>query len=95
MPPVWRGGAEKALRQADHRKGSIARRALVDMKRNKGANTMEKLHQQLPTDHRHDGELDEETTNTRNGRRLYLQPRDPEWKAASPTTPRREEVFSC
>ena len=31
VPPVWRGGEEKALRQTNHRKSTMARRALVDM----------------------------------------------------------------
>ena len=58
VPPVWRGGAEKALEPAAYRrcggggrKGSTAnqpqkstmtRRALVDMEGNTGANTREK-----------------------------------------------------
>ena len=59
VPPVWRGGAEKALEpaayrrcggggqerfygQTNHRKGTMTRRALVDMEGNTGANTREK-----------------------------------------------------
>ena len=70
------GGSEKALRQNNHRKGTMARRAFVDLKENTGANTREKSYQKLPTGHRHGGGLDEATINTRNGRRHHLQPRE-------------------
>ena len=82
--PVWRGGAEKALkpaayrrcggggagkalRQTNHRKGTMAWRALVDMDGNTGANTREKPCEKPPAGHRQGGGLDEETTNTRDG----------------------------
>ena len=65
VPPVWRGGAEKALepvacrrcggggagkalRQTNHRKGTMARRALVDMEGNTDANRREKSCENLP-----------------------------------------------
>ena len=41
MPPVWRGGAGKALRQTNHKKGTMARRALVDMEGNTDADRRE------------------------------------------------------
>ena len=93
VPPVWRGGAEKALetvtyrrcggggktekalRQTNHRKGTMARRALVDMEGNTGTNTKKKSCEKPPAGHRHGGGLDEETTNTRDGRWKHLQPR--------------------
>ena len=75
MPPVWRGGARKALRQTNHRKGTMARRALVDMEGNTGANTREKSCEKPPAGHRHGGGLDEEKTNTRDGRWQHPQPR--------------------
>ena len=70
------GRAEKALRQTNHRKGTVARRALVDMEGNTGANTREKSSEKPPTDHPHGGGSDEETTNTRDGRWQHLQPRE-------------------
>ena len=76
IPPVWWGGAEKALRQTNHRKGTMARRALVDMEGNTGANTSEKSYEKPPAGHRHGGGLVEETTNTRDGRWQHLQPRE-------------------
>ena len=75
ISPVWRGEAGKALRQTNHRKGTMTRRALVDMEGNTGANTREKSCQNPPAGHRHGG-LDEETTNTRDGRWHHLQPRE-------------------
>ena len=75
VPPVWRAGAEKALRQTSHRKGTMARRALVDMKGNTGASAREKSCNKPPAGHRQGEGLDEETTNTRNGRWQHLQPR--------------------
>ena len=55
VPPVWRGAAEpaaycrcgggeagEARRQTNHRKRTMARRALVDMEGNTGANTRDK-----------------------------------------------------
>ena len=69
------GGSRKALRQTNHRKGTIARRALVDIGRDTSANTREKLCEKPPAGHRHDGGVDEETTNTRDGRWQHLQPR--------------------
>ena len=74
IPPVWRGGAGKALRQTNQRKGTTARRALVDMEGNTGANTREKSREKPPAGHRQGGGLDEETTNTRDGRWQHLQP---------------------
>ena len=79
VPPVWRGGAEKALepaayhrcggggagkalRHTNHRKGTMARRALVDMEGNTGANTREKSCEKPPAGHRQGGGIDEETT---------------------------------
>ena len=70
------GRAEKVLRQTNHRKGAMARRALVYMELNTGANTREKSCEKLPSGHRHSGGLDEETTNTRDGRWQHLQPRE-------------------
>ena len=75
MPPVWRGGAGNALRQTNHRRGTMARRALVYMEGNTGANTKEKSCQKSPAGHRQGGGLDEETTNTRDGRWQHLQRR--------------------
>ena len=69
-------GAGKARRQTNHRKGTMARRALVDMEGNTGANTREKSCEKPPAGHRHGGGLDEETTNTRDGRWPHLQPRE-------------------
>ena len=54
----------------------MARPALVDMEGNTGANTREKSCQKLPAAHRHGRGLDEETTNTRDGRWQHLQPRE-------------------
>ena len=68
MPPVWRGGAEKALEPAACRrcgeggekrlygkptteKGTMARRAPVDMEGNTGANTREKSCEKPPAGH--------------------------------------------
>ena len=68
MPPVWRGGAGKALRQTNDRKGAMARRALVDMEGNTKANKREKSCEKLPAGHRQGREFDEQTTNTRDGR---------------------------
>ena len=48
MPPVWRGGAEKALRQTHHSKGTMARRALVDMEGNTDANRGKSHAKNLP-----------------------------------------------
>ena len=76
VPPVWPGGKGKALRQTNHRKGTMARRALVDMEGNTGANTTEKSCEKPPAGHRHGGGLDEETTNTRDGTWHHLQPRE-------------------
>ena len=53
----------------------MARRALVDMEGNTGANTGEKSCEKPPAGHRQGGGLDEETTNTRDGRWQQLQPR--------------------
>ena len=53
----------------------MARRALVDMEGNTGANTREKSCEKSPAGHRHGGGLDEETTNIRDGRWQHLQPR--------------------
>ena len=53
----------------------MARRALVDIEGNTGANTRKKSYQKHPAGHRHDGGLDEETTNTRDERWHHLQPR--------------------
>ena len=46
------------------------------MKGSTGSNTREKSYQKPPAGHRHDGGLDEETTNNRNGRWHHLQPRE-------------------
>ena len=67
-------GAEKALRQTNHKIGTMARRARVDMEGNTGASTREKSYQSLPAGHWHGGRLDEETTNTWYGRWHHLQP---------------------
>ena len=81
------GRAEKALEPVacrrcggGGRKRSTAnqsqkRRALVDMEGNTGAKTREKSCEKPPTGHQHGGGLDEETTNTRDGRWQHLQPR--------------------
>ena len=61
------GGAGKAVRQTNHRKGTMPRRALVDMEGKTGASTREKSCKPPPAGHRQSGGLDEETTNTRNG----------------------------
>ena len=76
VPSVRRGGEGKALRQTNHRKGAMARRALVDMEGNTGANTRKKSCEKPPADHRHSRGLDEETTNTRDERWPHLQPRE-------------------
>ena len=92
VPPVWWGGAEKALEPAACRrcggrgqerlygkpttdKGTMARRSLVVVKGNTGANTREKSCEKPPVGHRQGGGLDEKTTNTRDGRWQHLQPR--------------------
>ena len=62
------GGAGKALRQTNHRKGTMARRAVVDMEGNTDANTRKKSCEKTPAGHRHGGRLDEETTKTQDGR---------------------------
>ena len=51
------GGAGKALRQTNHRKGTMARRVIVDMEGNTGANTRENSFQKPPAGHRHGGGL--------------------------------------
>ena len=76
VPPVWRGGAGKALRQTNHRKGTVARRALVDREGNTGANTRRKSCEKPPAGHRHSRGLDEEMAITRDGRWPHLQPRE-------------------
>ena len=91
VPPVWRGGAEKALEPAAYRRcggggqemlcgkpttGTMARRALVDMEETTGANTREKSCEKRPAGRWHGGGLDEETTNTRDGRWQHLQLRE-------------------
>ena len=43
IPLEWRGGAGKALRQTNHRKGTMARRAQVDMEGNTGAKSRETM----------------------------------------------------
>ena len=48
-----RGG--KALRQTNHRNGTMARRALDDMERSTGANTRKKSCEKPPTGHRQAG----------------------------------------
>ena len=65
------GGAEKALRQTNHRKGTRARRTLADRKGNTAANTREKSQKKSLG-----GGFNQETTNTRNGRWPHLQPRE-------------------
>ena len=60
----------------------MARRALLDMEGNTGANTREKSCEKPPAGHRQGGGLDEETTNTRDGRCQHLH-----------TAPLGEEVF--
>ena len=54
----------------------MTRRALVDMEENTGNNTRETSCEKPPAGHRHGGGLDEETTNTRDGRWAHLQPRE-------------------
>ena len=56
------GGAGKALRHTNHRKGTMARRALVDMEGSTGANTRQKSCETPPAGHRHGGGLYEEAT---------------------------------
>ena len=72
MPPVWREGAGKALRQTNHKKGTMSRRALVYMEGNKDANRREKSCEKPPAGHRQGGGLDEETTIPRmEGGNIY------------------------
>ena len=54
----------------------MARRALVDMEGNTGANARDKSCAKPPAGDRHGGWFDEETTNTRNGRWQHLPPRE-------------------
>ena len=54
----------------------MARRALVDMEGNTAANKREKSCQKPPAGRRNGVGLDEETTNTRDGRWQHLQPRE-------------------
>ena len=82
VPPVLRGGAEKALRQTYHRHGTMARRALVDMEGNTGANTREK-----PCDKTSRGPS--AWRGVRRGNDKY-----PGWQVATPTAPLGGEVFS-
>ena len=70
------GGQERLYGKSTTEKGTMARRALVDMEGNTGANTREKSCENPPAGHRHGGGLDEETTNTRDGRWQHLQPRE-------------------
>ena len=75
VPPVWRGGAEKALepaacrrcggggagkalRQTNHGKVTMARRALVDMEGNTDANRREKSCEKPSAGHRQGGGID-------------------------------------
>ena len=51
----------------------MARRALVDMKGTTGAHTREKSCEKPHAGHRHGGGLDEETTNTQDGRWQHLK----------------------
>ena len=60
--PHGKQSIKKALWQ------SKAKQALVKVKGNTGANTRDKSWQKTPSDHWQGGGLDEETTNTRNGR---------------------------
>ena len=92
VPPVWRGGAEKALEPASCRRcggggqerlydkptteGTMTRRALVDIEGNTGANAREKSCEKPPAGHRHSGGLDKVTPNTRDGKWQHLQPRE-------------------
>ena len=52
---VWRGGAGKALRQTNHRKVTMSRRALVDMEGNTDANRREKSCEKPLAGHRQGG----------------------------------------
>ena len=54
----------------------MARRAVIDMEGNTGANTREKSCKKPTAGHRHGRGLDEETTNNRDGRWRHLQPRE-------------------
>ena len=54
----------------------MARRALFHMEGNTGVNTREKSCEKPPAGHRHVEGLDEEKTNTRDGRWQHLQPRE-------------------
>ena len=54
----------------------MARRALVDMEGNTGANTREKSYQKPPAGHRYGDGLDEETTNILDERWPHLQPHE-------------------
>ena len=58
MPSAWRGGAGKALRQTNHRKVTISRRALVDMEGDTNANRREKSCEKPPAGHRQGGGLE-------------------------------------
>ena len=81
ITPVWRGGVGKALRQTNRRKGTMARRALVDMEGNTGANTREKSCENLPR-----------AIAWRGVRRR--NDKYPGWKVAALTAPRGGEAFS-
>ena len=74
------GGAEKALWQTNHRKGTMPRQTLIERNGNTGVNTREKSCQNLPR-----------TTGMVGGK--MRKQKHPEWKLA-PTAPKEEEVFS-
>ena len=81
IPPVWRGGAGKALRQTTE-KSTTARRALVDMEGNTGANTREESCEKKPRG-----------PSARRGVRR-ANDKYPGWKVATPTAPLGGEVFN-
>ena len=85
IPPVWRGGTGKALWRTDHRNVTMRMQAVVDMEGNTGASTREKSCEKPSPGHRHGGGLDEEATNTQNGRWPHLQPREGRRRSAEKT----------
>ena len=70
------GGQKRLYGKPNTEKGTMARRTLVDMEGNTGANTREKSYQKPPAGHRHGGGLGEDTTNTRDERWRHLQLRE-------------------
>ena len=74
------GGAEKALQQTNHKKGSMATQTLIEMKRGTGANKGEVM-PKPPADHWRGGGRHEEM-KIRNERWHHLQPREGKKRSA-------------